>query len=84
MESKTTEAYRSVFRYIRDQLAVNFRPEEGYSDFEAALINALIEVYQLCNLKLTGCWFHFAKVSEILLLFSSDTIKNYTNNWKKN
>jgi hypothetical protein len=63
MESKSEEAYISFFEYLRDVLAVNFQPNEGYTDFEAALMNALISVYSNFEMRITGCWFHFAKVA---------------------
>jgi len=63
MESKATEAYRSVFEFLRDTLAPRFRPKNGFSDFEAAIISAALDTYQPTGLLMTGCWFHFCYVS---------------------
>jgi hypothetical protein len=63
MESKSEEAYNHLFEFLREELAPQFRPTEAYTDFEAALINSLLSLYEQYNLKCTGCWFHFAKVS---------------------
>jgi hypothetical protein len=63
MESKSKECYMNVFEFLK-QIAPDFAPTDGYSDFEAAIISGLQEAFD--ELRATGCWFHFAQVSSIL------------------
>lgn len=71
MESKTTECYVNVLEYVRDNL--QFNPTEGYSDFEAAILSALLATFN--GIHLTGCWFHYIYVS---IFYDFQACTNYT------
>jgi hypothetical protein len=58
MESRTTEAYRDLFQFLRD-FAPNLNPDFIMSDFEQAEQNALHEVFP--QSRLTGCLWHYAR-----------------------
>lgn len=55
MTNRTTEAYKSVFNYVH-QNVLPLDSKAIITDFERALRNAIREVVPLT--KMLGCWFH--------------------------
>lgn len=58
MSRKSTNAYESVFQYIKK----NIFDMDGYSfmtDYETSMRNALKNTFPLC--KFYACWFHFCQ-----------------------
>lgn len=72
MTRKTQQAYEHVFRYIHENI-IPLNCKAIITDYEAAMRQGLKNV--LPNIKLLGCWFHYAqavrrKVASLSSLFS--------------
>lgn len=71
MSNRTAAAYKSVFKYINDNL-LQLQAHGIITDFEIALRSSLKEIVP--ETMLLGCWFHYSqalrkKVASIPLLF---------------
>lgn len=71
MSNRTAAAYKSVFKYINEQL-LQLNASAIITDFEMAMRSALKSIVP--DTKLLGCWFHYTqalrrKVASIPLLF---------------
>lgn len=56
MDSKKTESYISVFKYIEENV-FHLQPNQFITDWESGLRAALSTVYP--NVPLKGCWYHY-------------------------
>lgn len=60
MESKSRQAYDSVFNYIQNDLLQNCTPQVIITDYETALRDILQSYFP--GARLAGCWFHHNQV----------------------
>ena len=58
MESRTAEAYRALFTFVR-RFAPNWQPQYIITDFEEAQQAVFLEVWP--QARLTGCLWHYAR-----------------------
>lgn len=58
MSNKTTESYKIMFNIIKSQLP-GFKPAHFMTDYEAASMKAIQEVFPQAVIK--GCFYHFAR-----------------------
>lgn len=58
MESKFTNNYVQLFKYITENL-LKLEPVTIHSDYEASLLKALRKTFPCASL--VGCWFHYCQ-----------------------
>lgn len=59
MEKKSTDAYKSIFRAIKN-IILGFHMDEALIDYEQALRNALRQ--EFLDILSHGCFFHYKQV----------------------
>jgi hypothetical protein len=71
MQNKKTSSYAAIFRFLRDNRGVVIH--EAMIDFELGLKRALIETFE--DIKILGCWFHYAQALVRQLQKMPDSIR---------
>ncbi len=81
MTSKHQGLYSEILNKLKEFGGSSFNPQQGMSDFEKGLMNALSQAFP--GMKVTGCRFHFGqavlrKVKETTAKdFRDDKVKNF-------
>lgn len=76
MERKTRSSYDCVLQFIRNNLIPTLRPSVIITDYETALRDVLLSVFQ--GARSVGCWFHHNQVKLIYTPFITLYLIFYT------